>query len=372
MPAGKGDWMNKQTGESMLRCPNCGAEVPLCDTMGADRAGGTSQRCGNPPAELFHEPFSIPKNQPDTLSLEDQAIRLSQNGVHGDDASMRLLLEKMNYRTVRKFCRAIERKAGSSALYSENILLLAIFDKRLQSVLMQGIGLIELQFRAVYARTMATHLGPFSHHNPENFRSKEFYDSFIEDYSRELSFKLERKLIVNPEDFKIYGDIPIWQAAEILGLGTLSKLYRNTISKEVRRGVADSFGVKYEFLASWLRTICEVRNRCAHFEDVCITPYTSMPKKIKGINAPNDGAFYACLVIERLIEGTTRSFANTPADMHYTLFANNLLDVVGKAPQPVSLAAGFPLNWIKQLKASSNLVSGVDVTYYEAKGKRVL
>lgn len=339
-----------------------------------DRAGSTSSSdaSGNLPAELFQEPFVVPDFPPDVLSLDEQAKRLTQKGVHGSPAAMQLLLEKMNYRTVTKYCRAIEKKAGNGALLSENILALAVFDKRLQSVLMQGIGIVELQFRAVYSRLMATYLGPFAHHDPENFKNKEHYEAFLVDYARELSFKLENRTIVNAEDFRVYGDVPIWQAAEILGLRTLSKLYRNTCSRDVRRGVADAFGVKFEYLVSWLRTICEVRNRCAHFEDVCLTPLTCRPKRIKGINASNEGAFYAGLIIERLIEGNEISLSHSPADMHYTLFANNLLDVVGKAPQPVSLAAGFPLNWISQLKSSSNLISNVDITYYEATSRRTI
>ena len=346
-------------------CPNCGAEFDACGIIGLDRAEGTSQRSGNPSAELFNEPFQDPENQPEILSTQDLALRLASQGVVGDRDSIEFLLTKVNYRTVRKFCRAIEKRTAGNQLTIKNVQTLAYFDRSLQSVMLQGIGIVELKFRALLSRYLTDELGAFAHHHPENFKNADFYNSFLDDYARELKYKLKGRAIVNAEDFAEYGDVPIWQAVEILGLGTLSKLYRNIVSRDIRRGVADEFGVKFDTLASWLRTICEVRNRCAHFEDVCATPLTCLPKKIPGVTASNNGAFYACLVIEKLIEGNEVAVEGYIPNVHYTSYTDQLLSLVEKMPQPVFLAAGFPLNWMKQLKVASNLIKSINVTEYK-------
>ena len=354
-------------GEKMIVCPKCGEGLDLSDIICVDRAGGTSSSnaSGNPPAELFPDGFVDPKIEPDVLGAADLARRLADKGVIGSVDELSFLLDRLNYRTVRKYSDAIARRAPTNALTAVNILVLAHFDRALQSVMLQGIASIELQFRAVYSRLMAESGGPFAHHCRENFKNDEHYDEFVEAYGRELSYKLNSRSIVNPEDFALYHDVPIWQAVEILGLGTISKLYRNTRDKDVRKGVADSFGVKYEQLTSWLRTICEVRNRCAHFEDICISPISCKPKRVDGINARNDTAFYACAVINRLIEGSVESVESDMHKVQVGKFLYHLELLTNDVPEAVFLVAGFPKNWTKQLAKSSLHVKTLYKRYQE-------
>ena len=353
--------------EKTAVCQNCGAQIDVSAIIGSDRAGGTSSSdaSGNPPAELFSDGFTDPETEPDVLSIADLARRLANKGVIGTDDELSFLLERLNYRTVRKYSDAIVRRAPANALTAGNILVLAHFDRALQSVMLQGIASIELQFRAVYGRLMAESGGPFAHHCRDNFKNDEHYDEFVEAYGRELSYKLNSRSVVNPEDFALYHDVPIWQAVEILGLGTISKLYRNTRDRDVRKGVADSFGVKYEHLTSWLRTICEVRNRCAHFEDVCVTPVSCKPKKVDGITARNDTAFYACAVINRLIEGSVSSIESDIHEVQVSKFLYHLELLTNDVPEAVFLVAGFPKNWAKQLANSSLHVKTLYKRYWE-------
>lgn len=351
--------MVDRNGENAI-CPKCGALISLCDSICSDRAGGTSSddahssgASGNPPAGIFSNGFPVPETQPDVLSVEELVKRLKDSGVSRTDDELRFLIEKLNYRTIRKYCRVIERRVSKSALSAGNIQVFSYFDRSLQAVLLQGIAVVELQFRAVYGRIMAETLGPFAHHDSENFKNTEHYEKFVEDYGRELSYKLSSRSSVSLDDYSKYQDVPIWQAVEILGLGTLSKLYRNTKDRSVRRGVADSFGVNYERLASWMRTICEVRNRCAHFEDVCVTPITCRPKRIEGLNAPNDGAFYVVAIINRLIEGGIDEIRDGVSRIQALKFLHNLELLASEVPPEVFLAAGFPLNWAKQLTTVS-------------------
>ena len=89
----------------------------------------------------------------------------------------------------------------------------------------------------------------------------EHFDEFRECYGRELGYKTKNRKGRVWEQYEKYKDLPIWEAVNLLGLGTLSKLYRNTKSKTVRFGVCDEFGASFTYMQSWMRTICEVRNR---------------------------------------------------------------------------------------------------------------
>ncbi len=325
----------------------------VCDA----RAVGTSQRCGNPAAYSFFNPVDM-GHAPEFLSRKDLAVRLLARCADNDIEEAEFLLRVINYRTLRKYMKAITSRTSPRDATLENAQILIQFDKSLQSLLLMGIGIIELQFRAELAYEMASYLGPFAHCTRDNFKSGDHYDSFLENYSRELEFKKESDKATR-EKVGEYGNLPIWEAVEIVSLGTLTKMYRNLKSKEIKHSVADSFGTVYSDLDSWMRTICEVRNRCAHFEDVCITPLKCRPKKIKGTGARNDSVFYVLLVLERLIEGSTEAITSPITESHYTSFATDIIDKLGSVPEIVLVAAGIPIGWHKALERSSNLIESV-------------
>lgn len=326
-----------------------------CDKVVDDRAGDTSQRCGNSPAFHFSAAFTDPANPPDILSNKELAARALRRGVTGDAKSVEFIIGKVGYRNLLKFCTAIEKRVSPEVVSASNAMVLIEFDKSMQAILLRGIGMLELQFRCAYARLVADELGAFAHRHPDNFKNEKHFEEFLDSYGRELGYKAagDHRLAGM---ISRYGDLPVWEAVGIIPLGTLSKLYRDTRSSAVRYGVADSFGVKHEFLVSWLRTICEIRNRCAHFDDVCITPLKCRPKKIPGIKASNEFIPYACIVIERLIESGKTIIDDDVEGIHYSSFAEELIRIANSAPRPVMQAAGFPPEWPTLLSKASGLM----------------
>lgn len=330
--------------------------------MCPDRAEGTSHGSGNPSADVFLGEFVEPENPPAVLSTSELAARLLTACSVGEMETAEFYVGKLGYRKIMRYCRAIERRTSYQNVLVENAQQLILLDQALQAVLLRGIGTIEVQFRAAYSRFMADEHGPFAHRHRENFQKDEHFEKFLEDYGRELGYKIRNGNRHVRASFEEYGDLPIWEAVDLMPLGTLSKLYRNTRSKDIRRAVADTFGCKYEFLTSWLRTICEVRNRCAHFDDVCITPLVCRPKKIPGVIAQNDTAFYAALVVQRLIEGSDAAIFDVVSEQHYTSFANEFVSIADKMQPIVFKAAGFPPNWMNLMVQASTIINGLTVS----------
>lgn len=330
--------------------------------IGPDRAEGTSHGSGNPSAGVFLGEFVEPESLPAVLTTSELAARLLTACNGGEMETAEFYVGKLGYRKIMKYCRAIERRTSYQSVIVENAQQLILLDQALQAALLRGIGTIEVQFRAVYSRFMADEHGPFAHRHGGNFQKDEHFEKFLEDYGRELGYKIRNGNRHVKASFDEYGDLPIWEAVDLMPLGTLSKLYKNTRSKDIRRAVADTFGCKYEFLTSWLRTICEVRNRCAHFDDVCITPLVCRPKRIPGVNAQNDTAFYAALVVQRLIEGSDAAIFDVVSEQHYTSFANEFISIADKMPQIVFRAAGFPPNWMNIMVQASSIMNGFKVS----------
>lgn len=216
------------------------------------------------------------------------------------------------------------------------------FDRKFQAMLMEFIGVFELQFRAQYSYALSLMCGPFAHRDPANFRSPKQHAKSIERYVEER----DRQLMSNPdvrEAKEKYGDVPTWMAVEVMTFGTLSKLYGNTRVTKVCRSVADSFGVKAEVLGSWLHTLSLVRNRCAHFSSLCPVPLKSRPKRIGGVPADNTGAFYVVLILEKLM--SSQDVFLDSIGLSYTMDLEQQAANLLYRYYDIAKACGFPDNW---------------------------
>ena len=101
-----------------------------------------------------------------------------------------------------------------------------------------------------------------------------WYAKIIEETKRsqELFVKhFERKYVEFP-------DLPIWVLTELMSFGSLSKLYA-CLQPKYQKTVSQFFGISHVVLVSWLHSLTNIRNLCAHHSrlwDRCL----SVPPKI--------------------------------------------------------------------------------------------
>lgn len=320
--------------------------------MHPDRAGDTSQRCGHSPAVLFSDAFEDPDNAPVPLCSRELGQRILDNGFAGDAGVATFLVDRVNYRKLRQYCRVIEQSSDVEPTL-ENMHLLLCLDRDLASIMLKWIGVFEEHFRARVANEMSLKLGAFAHRHPENFKDPSHYASFLEAYERELEFKAKNNDDAVVNAIEAYGEPPIWTVVEMLSLGTLSKLYRNLRSKAIKHSISDSFRVEYGVFSSWLRTISEVRNRCAHFSSLICKPLVAKPKSIPRFDADNGSLFYVALMLVRLTEADS-----VHADLRNTYELGMIFDMVDLCRQQkngdlLSLA-GFPTDWARAIADASD------------------
>ncbi len=334
--------------------------------MHPDRAGDTSQRCGHSPAFLMSEDsqnldlatdssetFQDPENPPEVLTVQELASRFADNGFSGDQKVAEFLVERVNYNILRQYCSIIERSEDVDNTI-ENMHSYLMLDRDLRTAAMKWIGVFESHFKAKMANELALEYGPFAHRHSENFKIEKFYNEFLETYERELGFKKKagNDSIISACDK--YGDLPVWQAMDIIPLGTLSKLYRNVKSKDVRRRIADSFHVEYGVLSSWLRTIVEVRNRCAHFTPLTCKPIAAKPKSHAQLGGDNGTIFYVMLILVKLTEGDS---IHADLRSNYELgMVTDLVSICKDVDPGILSLAGIPSNWDSKLALSSGAI----------------
>lgn len=307
---------------------------------GINRAGDTSQRCGNSPAVSVSGQF-VPKSDPPEVLDEDGLLALlaSQGFIDANSPQARYFLRRVGYTHAKPYSSRFSKMGAGLATVSRAIR----FDRQFQSMLLEYIGLFELQFRAQYAHLMAQECGPFAHRDPSNFKRLDWYERTLSNYADEVNRQARQKNQRVREHIRKYGDLPIWEAVEVMSMGTLSKLYKNTRSRAVRFGVADAFGVKYEELVSWLGTISFVRNRCAHFGRLLGTKLVMIPKAIPGVGLATNHPLYAVLILERLLS-TDQNFPDDPTLMYSACLAAELNAIASKG-EAIITRSYLPPNW---------------------------
>lgn len=322
--------------------------------MVANRAGGCSGDVSvNPPAVSFSRPNEI--NGPDVLTSEQLAAHLSCLGYidAGTDQAARFI-ETVGYQHLKLYLP----KSGVKSLRAAHNAMLT--DMEFQRILLEYIGLFEIAFRARYARNMAELRGPLSHTDASNFLDRGRYEKSYASYRSELE-RRSRHDKGYSDDIAARGDVPVWKACEVMSLGTLSKLYRNTKSKAVKRNVAKAFGTDYTTLASWLHSITSVRNRCAHFGKVLGSQLTSRPKQLPGCVQLGTGSpFYIVLLLLFLLSEGSR-FIDGEELSHDLLLIRDISALVDRRGAS-AIKSGIPFNW-ESLVANVEKSCGVTVEF---------
>lgn len=343
--------------------------------MNDNRAGGCSGNVSvNPPANSFpkqnrnkkpsgrsglklERSFSPKTEPPEVLSSEEIGELLSRSYIDAKTMQAGQFIDTAGYEHAKRYLP----KSGVRSLRRAHNLML--FDIEYQSIILKYIGFFELAFRARYSREMAELRGPFSHRDPSNFIDLGHFDGFLSNYAAELSRATSNKGPMR-DAYRTFGDLPIWKAVEIMSLGTLSKLYRNTKSRAVKKNVASAFGVDTAVLASWLRTLTLTRNQCAHFGKLVGTSLTSQPKKIDGVCLSTSSHFYTVLILIRLLHEVA-TFDDDPTLNHDMLLIGDVSNLIHRKDE-TAMDAGIPFNW-KTVMEQTCEGMGVDLTFNEKK-----
>lgn len=320
-----------------------------------NRAGDTSQRCGNSPALRFSKDFIPPSPSIRVLDEDGLVTKLGSLGfVDADTEQARYLLGRIGYAHVKGYLREFTDGRVPSLMRVHQAMTL---DRRFQAVLLEYIGLFELQFRAQYSQELARVGGAFAHRDEENFKSPEHFREFVGDYQRELNRQLNAGNRHVMALMGRYGELPIWDAVEVMSFGTLSKMYKNTRSKAVRFVVADSFGVRHEMLESWMQSIAYARNRCAHFGRLLGTTLSAPPKRLGGISLSNQHPFYLVLVLEKLLN-TDVGFSDDTSLMYSLSLLLDMANLIARTPRNIA-DLYVPPNWRSMMTARN--VAGTSV-----------
>lgn len=264
------------------------------DNISGDRTRGTSHGSGNPLVEISHCDASY-------LPYINKLVEYEF-----DDATTReacYAIERVGYHHLLPYLQVSYFKNTTRPHSVKEAHDTLTFDRTFQSILFKYIGIFETQFRAKYSHLMKEEYGNFALYSKDNFLREENYKASFKFYENEVRRQIRKDFKLS-KIYKSNNDkLPIHAGVECMTLGTLLQLYANTKSNNITKGVASTFGTTKAELSSWAKSICDVRNVCAHF-DCYLTrrQIPSIPRKIRNIKADNTSTFYIVLILLRILD----------------------------------------------------------------------
>ncbi len=152
-------------------------------------------------------------------------------------------------------------KCGSSIGAANN---LYDFDRKLRQLIFDQIERIEVAVRSAIVNITCAETGDvFWMTNPASYAR-------VDGYNRTMSL-IDKELNVSREDFiahfrEVYDNPypPAWMLAEIMSMGTLTRVYENIRTNRIRKCIAQCFGLNIPVFTSWMTIVTLTRNTCCH------------------------------------------------------------------------------------------------------------
>jgi len=217
------------------------------------------------------------------------------------------------------------------------------FDRKLRLLLFNEIEKIEVAIRSIIVNTASRELNDiFWITNDRYFNdfnkfttTKNFIDSEIQKSKEEFIIHFKQNYN-NPYP-------PAWMIAEILPLGYISHIFMNLKNSNIKKKIAQQFGLQAPAFSSWIMVLGNLRNMCCHHirtwnKEMAIRPSDPRNTVYPWIDPQQTSSkriYYRICMIKYLL------YSVSPANT----FRNKLEDLLAMYPNIDIRAMGFPTNW---------------------------
>jgi abortive infection bacteriophage resistance protein len=284
-------------------------------------------------------------------SIDEQIALLQERGLEiDDDALARHYLGHISYYRLAGYWWPMqidkENHSFKEGSRFSDVVKLYKFDHELRGLLFDAIANIEISLRTKLIFHLSHEYDPWWFQNTDIFidvRSLVKTLGHVEDElgrSKDTFIKEHKKKYNADHRFP-----PAWKTLEMTSLGSLSKLYgnlKNTVkAKDI---IARELGaVNHTFLPSWLQSLAQIRNYCAHHSRLWNKNLPGSPKMLSKppypltADPPTDSnKLYMHLCIIRYMLNII---------VPDNTFNTKLMELIDKYPNVDSNALGLKSNW---------------------------
>ncbi len=223
----------------------------------------------------------------DALTYEQQVDHLKNihKLVIPSEEEAESILSRVNYYRLSAYGIGL-KKPENNEEYIDGISIVTLyrlycFDSKFRNILFHTTEHIEIQIRTQLANYLALKYGPECLMDDSLFEATvnnekvKIYDSIIDEFKKECS-RQEKLPFVHHHLDKYGGHFPIWVAVELFTFGKLSSLF-SIMKLADRKAIAKIYGTKQNHIKSWLLSLVEIRNLCAHYSRIYNMPLKQCP-----------------------------------------------------------------------------------------------
>lgn len=206
------------------------------------------------------------------ITIDQQIAKLQERGMYiGNNSIAKKYLSHISYYRLVGYWYPMyadkERHQFKPNSRFEDAVALYNFDHDLRMLLFDVIEKIEISLRTKLIYHLSHEFDPWWFENHDLFINTRQLVSTLFKIQEEVERSKDIFIKEHEKKYKEDGRFPpAWKTLEMTSLGSLSKLYgnlKNSInSKDV---IAKEYGaVNHTYLPSWLQSIAQIRNYCAH------------------------------------------------------------------------------------------------------------
>lgn len=216
--------------------------------------------------------YPVMKYTKTAIDFDQQIDQLLSRGlVITDRHSARTTLQNISYYRLEGYWWSMQTDKVNHIFKPnstfENVLAIYNFDRELRLFIFDAIERIEIAFRTKLIYYLAHEISPWWFEDSINFKNAVEHTETLHAIDRELN---QTKEVFIKEHYKKYHTDtrrpPAWKTLEIASFGNISKLYGNLLhTLAAKDKIAAELGtVNHTYLPSWLQSITQIRNICAH------------------------------------------------------------------------------------------------------------
>lgn len=202
------------------------------------------------------------------LNFRDQAKRIISRGLIADIEELESFLSRVNYYRFTGYLYPFRNEGEEfyPGTTFEKIRIIYNFDTQLRWLTFSAIESIDISIlRTLLVEKFTLVNGAFCYLEFSNFDkiSHSQYSSIIREIETNTSRSKEE--FVTNYHTKYYGEhyLPFWMVAELSSFGLMSKIFQHS-DHNVKVPISKRFHLHSSILSSWLHSLANVRNMCAH------------------------------------------------------------------------------------------------------------
>ncbi|MBS6520169.1 MAG: Abi family protein [Clostridiales bacterium] len=287
----------------------------------------------------------LKQHQP-PMTVDEQVKNLKEIGliVSDEEYAKKILNDISYFRLIKAYSLNLKPKNGrySKETTFEQIVDLYLFNAKLRQLIFPEIEKIEINVRCRIANYFAGQYGVLGYLDANNFVKEEYHQTFLSDIKEEISRNSKAPFVQNFRHNYEGGQLPIYALVEVFSFGTLSKFYKNMKNPD-KKAVAQTFGVGYTYVESWLESISYVRNICAHYGRIYNAKFSKTPilyKEYTQAGIKNNRMYSVLLCMKHLLKN----------DKHWNIFVDAIENLIEEYESVDIRTMGFPDNWKELLQ----------------------